>query len=183
MGENLKRFKKDKPIKYLLLAEAPPWTEHGEEVRYFYSTFHTLKGSWCKSIWSAFCPSEKPPDVIEIALTQLAEQRFLLIDTLPYAMNYSKLKVRNKPEYKKLVEACLPFLMSKINNSNLIWDNDVKVALAFCLHGKAIIKALPDGLPLSNKPPIKLNEDLIATTCSHFTDSKKLRGIFGIKDI
>jgi len=183
MGENLKRFKKDKPIKYLLLAEAPPWTEHGEEVRYFYSTFHTLKGSWCKSIWSAFCPSEKPPDVIEIALTKLAEQGFLLIDTLPFAMDYSKVR-RKTGLYRKLVKACLPFLMSKINNSKILFGiNDVKVALAFCLHGEAVIKALPDGLLLPNKKVIKLNENLIATNSSHFTDSKKLMGIFGIKDI
>ena len=113
--ENLNRLERT-PVKYLLLAEAPPWTERGE-VRYFYNTF---KGNWVRSIWRAFSPTEELPSDVNFGLGKLADKGFLLIDTLPFAMKYPSTK-RRSPLYQRLVAECIPFLTQKIRNHNIIY--------------------------------------------------------------
>ena len=76
--ENLNRLKNIK-VKYLLIAEAAPWTAEGE-VRYFYNTFD---GNWVKRIWYAFYDIPFPDDM-EYGLDCLAKKQFLLIDSLPF---------------------------------------------------------------------------------------------------
>jgi len=119
---NLNRLKK---VKYLLIAEAPPWSEDGE-IRYFYNTFQP---PLVNRIWHAFFPSKILPQSIDIALTALGEQGFLLIDTLPFSMKYSS-QFRKKPLYKKLIKECLPFFMKKINDPMIRWAQEVRLAFA-----------------------------------------------------
>lgn len=174
-ADNLKRLR-GVPIRYLLLAESPPWTESGE-VQYFYDTFNKSGGQWCSRIWKSFFPDEESPEDIDTVLTKLAKQGFLLIDTLPFAMEYSSGK-RKKKEYKGLVKACLPYLMTKINNPNLSWDSEVKVAFAFKLNGLIVMEALNYKLIIPDNQLIELNEKLIAADGAGFTSPEKLRSIF-----
>ena len=74
--DNLKRLD-GIAIKYILIAEAAPWTEEGE-VRYFYNTFD---GNWVKRIWNTFYNNRFPNDA-EFGLACLAKKQFLLIDSL-----------------------------------------------------------------------------------------------------
>ncbi len=95
--ENLGRLKGNR-VKYLLLAEAPPWTEAGE-VSYFYNTF---SGKWVATIWHTFFPLERLTPDVDLGLRKLAHQGFVLVDTLPFSMKYSSSR-RNSPIYRDLV--------------------------------------------------------------------------------
>jgi hypothetical protein len=170
--ENLKRLDRIK-IKYLLIAEAAPWTEEGE-VRYFYNTFD---GNWVKRIWYAFYESAFP-DNIEHGLRCLAKKQFLLIDSLPFAVKYSSY-YRKKVLYSELVQCCSDFIIEKMNDK-IKWASDVKLALAFKLNGGAIIKAFPNGLKLPTGQIIKLSIDHIASDRSGYTNKMKLRKIWDI---
>ena len=173
--ENLQRLKGNR-VKYLLLAEAPPWTETGE-TRYFYNTF---TGPWVARIWHAFFPLETLTPQIDLGLKKLADQGFLLVDTLPFSMDYPSSK-RRTPVYRKLMRECLPFLLSKITNPRIEWASEVRAALAFKLNGLAVIEALPKGLALPNGQLIKLTPDQIASDGSGFTNSEKLRNIWQLE--
>ncbi len=175
-NENLDRFGNTE-VQYLLLAEAPPWTECGE-VKYFYNTFD---GKWTNSVWKCFFPDKKRPEEgpsdINKGLQRLAHKGFLLIDTLPFAMNYSN--VRGKSLYPELIRCCKGFLTEKISNEQINWAADVKLAFAFKLNGRYTIKSFHGRLPI--KQGIKLDENLIAADESGYTNSKNLRNIFKLK--
>lgn len=170
--ENLQRLKGNR-VKYLLLAEAPPWTEAGE-VSYFYNTF---SGQWVATVWHAFFPLERLTPDIDLGLSKLANQGFLLVDTLPFSMKYPSSK-RKSPIYFNLIRECLPFLFGKIANPEIEWASEVRVALAFKLNGLAVIDALPNGLVLPNKQIIKLTANQIASDGSGYTNSEKLRNMW-----
>jgi hypothetical protein len=166
-------------VKYLLIAEAPPWSE-GEVTRYFYRTFdQNDRGrpiQWIRGLWKVFY-SCSPPNDIEESLRMLAKSRFLLIDSLPFSMKYSSY-YRNKPLYSELVKSCSGYLIEKLNNKKIRWSKSVKLALAFKLNGKAIINAFPDGIDLPNDQTIKLSPSLIAAGGNNFPDSQKLKDIW-----
>ena len=167
--ENLNRLNK---VKYLLIAEAAPWSENGT-VNYFYNTFN---GSWCSRIWKAFY-DDPPPNDVDRALILLAEKQFLLIDSLPFAMKYNT-NQRNNPLYNELIICCKDLFLKKLNIKKIKWGKKVKIALAFKKNGQSIINAFPDGIQLPNGQKIKLGPCHIATDRSNYTNSKKLRSIF-----
>lgn len=173
--ENLKRLK-DSPVKYLLIAEAPPWIEQGE-VQYFYNNF---EGSWCRSIWQAFSPQKNKQPSPDECLEMLAKKGFLLIDTLPFAMKYTSAK-RKKLKYKELIDKCREdFFMKKVNDQSIRYAEKVKLAFAFKLNAEAVIEALPQKLKLPENQGITINKLLIAADRSGFTSSTKLRNIFDL---
>jgi hypothetical protein len=169
--ENLNRLTE---VKYLLIAEAAPWSENGP-INYFYNTF---KGPWCNRIWKAFFDETAPNDVNK-ALKRLAEKQFLLIDSLPFSMKYTSY-YRNKPYYSKLVKSCSGYLTEKLDNEKIKRSKNVKLALAFKLNGNAIINAFPNGIDLPNGQTVKLCQSLIATDASNYTNSNKLKDIWCI---
>ncbi|MFZ6006477.1 MAG: hypothetical protein ACOYU2_02335 [Nitrospirota bacterium] len=171
---NLKNFHNSE-VKYLLIGEAPPWTEEGKDIRYFYKTFD---GNWVRRVWYAFPPSQPPKNNIDECLKQLAKEHFLLIDSLPFAMDYTT--KRNNRKYFDLVKSCSDYLLSKLQNPKINWSENVKVALAFKLNGKALIEAFPCGISLPTGQVLNL-KNKIAIDGSNYTSSKKLRKIFGIK--
>jgi hypothetical protein len=63
------------PIRYLLIAEAAPWTDAGNRPSYSHAI---LGGSWVGRVLQAFDVSERGD-----ALAKLAQRGFLLADTLP----------------------------------------------------------------------------------------------------
>jgi hypothetical protein len=83
--QNIQRLT-GKKVKYLLIGEAPPWTETGE-VRYFYST---CDGAWVNRVWKAFFDNQKPTDV---SFTDLHRH---LNKQCPVVNNGSKLYVSEK---------------------------------------------------------------------------------------
>jgi hypothetical protein len=172
--ENLQRFQGGK-VKYLLIAEAAPWSEPLKPVSYFYNT---CGGQWVNRIWRTFFDYKKPTDP-EQALAQFATQGFLLIDSLPFAERYSAGQ-RNTKLYSQLVNSSIPYFEGKIRNPLIDWSDNVKVALAFKIHGRTLTQALPKGLDLPTGQKCSLSYDLICADGSGYTSPKLLRSAFGI---
>jgi len=160
-------------VKYLLIAEAAPWTESGV-VRYFYNT---CDGSWVNRIWRTFFDSPKPADVGE-ALSNFANRGFLLIDSLPFAENFSGRRTRDR--YQKLVNSCSSFILEKINNDRIEWADDVRVGLAFKINGMAVIESLPEGIRFPTGQWVRLTGKLICADGSGYTSPTLLRSVFGL---
>lgn len=171
-NQNLSRLTGIK-IKYLLIGEAPPWTESGP-VRYFYNT---CDGAWVNRIWKTFFDCRKP-DNVEEALSNLADRGFLLIDSLPFAENFSG--KRTGEGYQKLVKSCSSILSEKINNDRIEWADNVRIGLAFKVNGRAVIESLPDGIRLPTAQLIEFSDKLICADGSGYTSPALLRSAFGI---
>lgn len=170
-------------VKYLLIAEAPPWSESGV-VRYFYGTF--VEGnngkpiSWIRDLWTVFYPRDDTEKYdTEKCLNKLAQKQFLLIDSLPFAMKYNS-NIRKKNEYKEIIKSCSYFL-SKVCDKRIKWTNDVKVAFAFQLNGEALIEAFPDGIKLPSGQHIEFKKEMIAATGCGFPTCTSLKKRWGMK--
>jgi hypothetical protein len=172
---NIKRLQ-DKPVQYLLVAEAAPWTETGIPPRYFYES---LEGQWVGRILRTFfsaseCrpePNETRSEFTERVLLKLADKGFLLIDTLPFALRYTT-QVRMGKNYLELLQASKAYFYTQLNDPGLKWANNTKIALAFRWNGIRVIEAY--GKPFS--------ESLIAADRSGFTNTRCLRVIWGLPD-
>jgi hypothetical protein len=172
---NLARLK-GKKVKYVLIGEAAPWPRN-DTVKYFYATFDKGENgkpiTWIRGIWKAFFGDESPSDNVDRSLLGLAEKNFLLVDSLPFAMDYSLID-RNGLPYKTLVKSCLPYFFSKFQDDRISWSNDVRIAFAFKLNGKALIEALPNGITLSSGQHISFDENMIAATGSGLPTQESL---------
>lgn len=174
-NENLDLLKNNQ-IRYLLFAEAPPWTESGS-IRYFYNTFNS---SWHSRIWRTFFDYPIPYDK-EDGLCKLAEKRFLLVDSIPFAMKYTS-QIRNNTLYQDLVNNCSSFVLSKLNMVSNQISKDIKVGLAFRLNGISIINSFPKGIKLKNGAILELDYSQIAADGSGYTNPNMLRKIYDIKN-
>lgn len=172
--ENLENLK-GKPVKYLLIGEAAPWTCFGE-VKYFYNTFSSsLHSLW----WKAFSDESIPSK--DRGLKYLGEQGFLLIDMLPFSIKYES-RFRHKPEYRQLINLCKKHFLNQLQHDSLTWDKKVRVAFAFKLSGEQFIHSYRSILELPKGQTVKLHTDMIAADGSGFTNSQYLRSILGIDD-
>lgn len=169
--ENLNRLV-NKKIEFILIAEAAPWSQSGNP-RYFYNE---IESRYHKSIWGTFYPYTKIPKDKEKAFSMLVEQKFLLIDTIPFSMDYSG--KRNHRGYYEIILNSIRWWIEKLNNDKITFTKDVKAAFAFKKNGFAVMKACGGKLILKNGQVIKLNEKNIAADGSGYTSSKKLKEIF-----
>jgi len=173
--ENLERLSKTQ-VKYLIIAEAPPWTEETKQIKYFYaideSKEHIKFSVLLRGLWKSFFGEQNREDI----LTQLAQKGLLLVDTIPFAMDYKG--KRGNQRYNILVNSCKNYLEDKLKNPRINWSSEVKVAFAFKLNAKAVISVFPNGLTLPSGQKILLNEDMIAANNAGYPDAKKLKKIF-----
>jgi hypothetical protein len=158
------------PVRYLLIAEAAPWTDAGKRPSYFYET---LGGSWVSRFLQAFEMFER-----EDALAKLAQRGFLVVDTLPFALPYRG--QRERPRYLQLLKESRDYLLGKICDQRLRWSDDLRVALAFKVNGLKTIEAYSHGIDLPSGQRIPLSEQQIAADRSGFTSPTMLRGRFGL---
>lgn len=171
---NLIRLK-GKRIRYLLVAEAAPWTEPDDTPSYFYDS---LRGRWCNRILTAF--NLTPPEgenEIENRLSVLAEKGFVLVDSLPFAASYTT-HLRQNPAYLELVRHCRPYVESRL--ADLSWDGQVKVALAFKWNGLRVIESYNSQLLLPNGTRLNISENLVAADGSGFTNADTLKALFSL---
>lgn len=164
-------------VKYLLIGEAAPWTIK-DEIRYFYTTFDRGKDkrgnnkpiNWIRGLWNVFY-ADSPPEDVDTCLNMLAKKQFLLVDSLPFAMQYTS-KIRNTKSYTKLVSSCSEYFLSKINKIRL--SQDVKIAIAFKLNGKSLIEAsYAQEIKLPSNQVLNCN--MIAATRSGFPTCASLK--------
>jgi hypothetical protein len=161
-------------IKFLLVCEAPPLSEcnDDEDVKYFYNPGNiSVPQSYLEAVFNVFYPEEREVRARytiqekQSKLNRIAEKGFLLIDSLPFAMNYSEKMKRSTVTYKKLVKACAAsYLCDKLKNPEIPWDNKgVKIAFSVWLNAREVIKNWPQDLAIKHcivpetttKPPFK----------------------------
>ncbi len=171
---------RDKEIRYLLIAEAAPWTASGTQHRYFYTA---PEGAWARRILKTFLGQHRYDT--DTSLSMLADNGFLLVDTLPFALKYST-RIRMGDDYFQLLKASKDHFINKLNNSGLTWHEDVKVALAFRCNGYRVIEAYGRKIELldgAQKITLGLNESQIAADDSNYTSTRRLREIYGLPDL
>jgi len=169
--ENLKRYE-DYKVKYILFGEAPPWTEI-DNPRYFYSK---IESKLHETFWKTFNSDSIPTDMSS-AYQRLAKEKFLLIDTIPYALKYSP-RIRKKEIYSNLI---FEYLTNQLNiiNDKIELEKELKIAFAFKLNGIAIIKSFGNTIKIG-KQSIELNEENIAADRTGFPKPHSLKKIFEI---
>ncbi len=181
--ENLSRLKNSE-VKYLLIAEAPPWTNENEPIKYFYAIhendIHFRRSTLLKAVWYAF-ESQKLKDINdkEKALNEIGENGFLLVDSLPFAMNF-KIINRGGEDYISLVKSCLEYLYGKLNFPGIKWSENVKIALAFKKNAEALIEAIPAGIKLQNGSTLYISKKLIVANNANYPNSKMLKSVYGL---
>jgi hypothetical protein len=176
--ENVQRLvKNDTLIKYLVIGEAAPETLSGE-VSYFYNNCH---GPWCKALVDGIIPRQQIPANTEDKLAELAKRQFLLADTMPFALDYSKSNRRSKKAYKELVGMCAnSYLRQNLFDTRLKWDSEVKVAFGVKKNAMAMMEAFPDGFSLPNGQVVNFSLDLVATTEANYPHAERVRKVFGL---
>ena len=167
--ENLKRLNSIK-VKYIILGEAPPWTDI-DKPRYFYSD---IKSILHKTFWSTFFSTPIPKDM-SIAYKKLAEEQFLLIDSIPYSLKYNS-RIRKKEIYKDFIFEYLTLEISKINKV-LEFDKNLKIAFAFKLNGLAIIDSFNGKIVIDQKV-INLSEGNISADGTGLPKTNRLKKLF-----
>lgn len=145
----------NREVKYLLIAEAPPWSE-GDDVTYVLnpkSKSRSILGPIKKVFLSEDEQSKGNREVLKL----LANKHFLIIDTLPFSMNYTKPHYkRDRSNYKKLVRLSYTnYFLKKINNSGIKWSEELQVAFSLKNNAKEIIKKSKSKISFINNPASK----------------------------
>lgn len=172
--DNIKRLA-SKNIENILIAESAPWSEIGRP-RYFYNR---IESSYHKRIWATFFPNIEIPHDQEKAFRMLADKNFLLVDSIPFSMNYKG--KRNHSDYFNLVANSLGWWKAKIKSDKINYSQKVNVAFAFKVNGLAVIKATNGSIGFKNDTLVKFSQDNIAADGSGYTNSAMLRAIFKLE--
>lgn len=163
-------------VKYLLIAEAPPWSEPGEKIQYVLdpsSRSRTLMSALQKAFPTAYgLPAGK-------ALAEFAQQGFLIVDSIPFSMKYTS-RNRTSDNYQELVDVTANAVQAALRSSSLNWSRDLRIAFSVKLNARAVIRALGGRLDL-NGTVFNLSENLIAVSASGYPDAEKLRALYGGK--
>jgi len=157
-----------KEVKYLLICEAPPSTG-----KYFYSGKNS---TFLTNVWKAFF-NDKLLD-LSLVYKDLADEGFLLVDTLPYAMNYSTPNnTRGTQAYDYLISACRNWWIDELDkNFKFACPNELKIAFGFRKNAISILKG-PKQITLNGLQyvlPAKIAEGMYLPT------SESLRSTFPI---
>lgn len=161
-------------VRYLLIAEAPPWSPDGLP-QYLLdpdsrprTLMRALRGALpgCQTLSSSDC------------LQAFARQGFLLLDSIPFAMEYSS-SHRSSGRYDDLVRLTLTsFLQRKIAASGLTWSPDLRIAFSLRLNALAIMRAITYLSIGSRAHPLSAN--MIAVSSSNYPDAARLRQAYSL---
>jgi len=129
-------------VEYLLIAEAPPWKETGkpEYVLDPSSKPRSLMSALCKAFYREPIYKSKGSS---IALSMLANDGFLVIDSIPFSMDYSNPNKRKRQAYINLVKSSLEeYMLPKLSTYNLKFHPDLKIAFSLKTNARQIINIL-----------------------------------------
>lgn len=160
-------------VRYLLIAEAPPWSDDGAP------QFLLDPASRVRSFMGALrrvFPRASLGSSAE-TLKVLARHGFLLLDSIPFAMNYSS--KRSSPRYDDLIRlTAKTYLQAKIDASPLTWSPDFRVAFAVKRNAYAVISASDGQLSFGGQLHAVSTEQ-IAVNGAGYPDARKLRDLYG----
>lgn len=171
------KLKSDVDVKYLLIAEAPPWSEKGI-VQYVYNPKSDSR-TFLKAVLDAFGIEDANDKKGRIQLLEdLRQKGFLLCDSLPFAMNYSEKNKRNRKGYRELVSmtAC-SYLQAKINESGIKWHKDLRIAFGVRLNARPLIGHLNGELTVGSRK-YTINEDMVAVSKANYPHAGQLKTVF-----
>lgn len=164
-------------VRFLLIAEAPPWSEEGQP-QYLLDQQSSPR-TLMKALGVVFLKSAGVKAQGPEALNHLASQGFLLVDSLPFSMDYSA----KRPHiwYRHLVRrAANGYLQTKLRSSLLSWSPDVRIAFSVRSNAVAVIEALGAEICLGART-VPLNMDLVAINDAGYPDAAKLASVFGLR--
>jgi hypothetical protein len=167
---NIRRFTNNS-INYLLLCEAPP--DSGD---YFYTNY---KKPLFNKVWQTFFDIPQC-DNDEDAYKSLADIGFLLLDSVPYSMDYSTGRKRYKPEYETLILNSLKWWQKKLNDNFVLSENTI-IAFGFKLNAEKVIKVTDGVLQINNEPHILHKDNIVADRKQNWQPSiKNLKSVFNL---
>lgn len=170
------RLLPDQCVKYLLIAEAPPWIEVGPP-QYLLDPGSRPR-SLMKAIRSAFCLNRSAGDG-SANLADLACGGFLLVDSTPFSMDYSAAQRRSRKKYRDLIGlTAKTYLAEKLKTGSLSWSHELRIAFAVKLNAAPIIDAL-QFLDLGGRRFL-LSPDMIAVNGAGYLDAPKLRACYAL---
>jgi len=136
----------EQKIKYILIAEAPPWHPTGI-VSYFYNPDTPKKSAQLLStIYGAFSGmTVKESNTIDNwrKIEELCQVGFLLIDMMPIGLSYSKIG-RPKKLYSGLVNMGMDYFIDKLKIIEPLLDNDFKIRITYKLQVDSLKAHFPD---------------------------------------
>ena len=162
-------------IKYLLIAEAPPWSPNGVP------QYVLDPGSYSRTLMRALRKVFLDPVVAirvgaDEALAEFARQGFLIVDSIPFSMDYSG--KRSSTKYGTLVgRTARTYLQEKLTSPSLAWSRDLRVAFSIKLNALAIMKALSHQLTLG-ETNVVLVPEMVAVNGAGYPDPAKLRAVY-----
>lgn len=162
-------------VKYLLIAEAPPWSASGPP-QYVLDPASRSR-SLMRALKKAFMPqrSQVEPDAV---LAEFAQHGFLVADSLPFSMEYSS--VRSSGKYDCLVElTARSYLIGKLRASGLTFTPRTCVAFSLKRNALSVIAALQGVLDLGTIA-LPLRPESIAVDGAGYPDGAKLRVLYGL---
>ena len=161
-------------VRYVLIAEAPPWSSDGTPQFLLdpESRSRLLLGALQRVFPQA--NSKSPADTLKV----LAKHGFLLLNSIPFAMDYSS--KRSSPRYDDLLRlTARTYLQAKIDASPLTWSRKMRVAFAFKRNARAIIGACGGQLSFGGNLHT-LSTEQIAANGAGYPDALKLRNLYEV---
>lgn len=173
----LKRLQ-GRSVRYLLIAEAPPWSDSG--VPQYVLDPKSRSRTLMKALRGAFLsPASSRQLDGERALAEFAAQGLLVVDSIPFAMDY--LKSRSRLQYGTLVGLTVhSYLRKKLLSSSLSFSAKMRIAFSVKKNAVVIMKALGPQLVLG-KAKFVLIPEQIAVNDAGYPDAGKLRYFYGLE--
>ncbi len=161
-------------VRYLLIAEAPPWSSEGtpEYLLDPISRVRTLMRALKKTF-----PGAQNGSSAE-SLKVLATQGFLLLDSIPFAMEYST--KRNSEKYDDLISlTAVSYLQWKIDSLKIKCSPQIRIAFAVKRNALSILRAIKYLSIGGRRYP--LSTQMIAVNGAGYPDAMKLQWIYGLR--
>jgi hypothetical protein len=161
-------------VRYVLIAEAPPWSVDGTP-QYLLDPSSSIR-ALMPALRRAF-PGAGLGSAAD-ALKALARHGFLLLDSIPFPMEYRA--KRSSEKYDDLIKLTMTsYLQTKIDSSSLEWSPDLRIAFAVDRNARAILKAITQLSMGGRQHP--LSSQMIAVNGAGYPDASKLRVIYGLR--
>lgn len=165
----------DGRVNFLLIAEAPPWSER-DRPAFALDPDPSVPSGFLTTVRKAFDYRDQHSTV---ALPALAKVGFLLLDSIPFPMPYSS-QFRAKPQYHELVRlSAASYMRRKIESSGLSFSPNLRIAFSLKMHARSILKALDRNLHAGGRA-YPLSEDMIAVNGAGYPCATRMRAAFGL---
>lgn len=163
-------------VKYLLIAEAPPWRESGAQPQYFLDP-NSDSRTLMRAFKNAFIQDPNIHDP-EIVISLFAESGLLLIDSIPFSLIYTG--KRNSRHYNRLIELSVhSYMINKLSTNELIFSNNLKISFGYEANAITIMNALGNTLNIAGQI-YPINNNMICTNRAHYPDTNMIRSIYGL---